>query len=168
VGKMINEDQLMMTSQENWTFLKDTTGNIMSEDNIEFLKEEVTRKFSIHGHGQIPVSLVTADGSIDCQSFPCEQESIVAKLQFSEIVAALSILSPGGNFVLKIFTFFENQTISHLYILCCLFQEVHLFKPATSKEGNSEVYVICLGYYGPILFEAELNKLKKLLGIVPS
>ena len=61
----------------------------------------------------------------------------------SETVAALSILAPGGNFVIKLFTMFESETVCLLYLLNIAFRQVEAFKPATSKEGNSEVYVVC-------------------------
>ena len=48
--------------------------------------------------------------------------------------------------LLKMFTFFEHNSICMLFIMNCCFEEVHVFKPATSKEGNSEVYVIGLNY----------------------
>ena len=89
------------------------------------------------------VDLVTADGSIDCQSDPGRQESIVSPLHECEIIAAMNILPEGGNFVLKMFTVFESETVCLLYLLAVSFRHVDMFKPATSKEGNSEVYVVC-------------------------
>lgn len=44
------------------------------------------------------------------------------------------------------FTFFEASSACLLYLLVASFKRVLVFKPATSKEGNSEVYVICLGF----------------------
>ncbi|XP_035713407.1 cap-specific mRNA (nucleoside-2'-O-)-methyltransferase 2-like [Folsomia candida] len=161
IGTMINEDKLILSSLNNWIFLKDTTGNLMNRANLDSLIEQVKQKCLSLEHS---VDLVTADGSIDCQTNPMEQESAVVELQFTEIIAALSILGFGGSFVLKIFTFLECQTISHLYILCSLFEEVHLFKPATSKEGNSEVYVICLKYRGRRVFRNQLDFLIERVG----
>lgn len=94
------------------------------------------------------VMLVTADGSINCIDSPGEQEEIVSHLHLCETIAAFHLLSPGGNFVLKIFTISEHQTICLMYLLSCCFREVHLNKPVMSKEGNSEVYVVCLGFMG--------------------
>lgn len=94
-----------------------------------------------------PIHLVTADGSINCMENPGEQEIIVEHLHYCEMMTALKILSPGGNFLLKIFTMFEESTISHIYLLKSVFKQVHFFKPSTSKSGNSEVYIICLNYY---------------------
>lgn len=62
------------------------------------------------------------------------------------MVAALQILDMGGTFVLKMFTFFELATVGLLYFLVNVFDKVDIFKPAASKHGNSEVYVICSGY----------------------
>ena len=92
------------------------------------------------------MDLITADGSVDCQADPANQEAIVARLHYAEIVTALLSLRPGGDFVIKMFTFFEAETVCALYLLSRSFAEVHVFKPATSKEGNSEVYVICKNY----------------------
>lgn len=41
---------------------------------------------------------------------------------------------------------FEESTICLMYLLNCCFKKVHVFKPCTSKSGNSELYVICLSY----------------------
>jgi len=120
---MINEDKLILSSEENWIFLEDTTGNIMSQANLDSLISQVEKRSEASNQ---TVNLVTADGSIDCQVNPLEQEKTVAELQFAEIIAALSILGRGGSFVLKIFTFLECQTINHLYLLCSLFEEVRL------------------------------------------
>ena len=41
------------------------------------------------------------------------------------------------------FTMFESETVCMMYLLSICFDQVDVFKPATSKEGNSEVYVVC-------------------------
>jgi cap2 methyltransferase len=57
----------------------------------------------------------------------------------------------GGHFVLKMFTLFESESVCALYLLRTLFKDLDVFKPATSKEGNSEVYVICRYMQPPTL-----------------
>ena len=43
--------------------------------------------------------------------------------------------------------------------------QLHVFKPATSKAGNSEQYLICLGYKGAnILSQKLVAKLKLFFG----
>lgn len=84
---MINEDKLILHSWENWTFLKDGTGNILVRENIEHFAHSHDLKTYVH--------FVTADGSIDCQNDPSEQESLVAHLHLAEIITALKILGQG-------------------------------------------------------------------------
>ena len=90
--------------------------------------------------------LITADGSVNCSSDPCNQENTVAFLQTCETMTALSILSDKGSFLLKIFTAFEHNAINLLYLLNCCFDKVIVYKPCTSKSGNSEVYLVCLRF----------------------
>ncbi|XP_075168074.1 cap-specific mRNA (nucleoside-2'-O-)-methyltransferase 2-like [Haematobia irritans] len=139
VKKMIMDDRFILYTLDNWLFHKDFTGNIIDNGNIEHMKEQCQRRMG-------DVHLITADGSIDCIDAPDCQEEKVAVLHFAEIIAALEILAEGGSFVVKLFTLFEASSISKLYLLNCAFKEVHVFKPCTSKRGNSEVYVICLNY----------------------
>ena len=69
---------------------------------------------------------MTADGSINCQNDPAEQESVVSQLHYCEVITALSILAAGGAFVLKMFTMFEHSTVCLMYLLNCVFQKVEL------------------------------------------
>ena len=74
------------------------------------------------------------------------QEQTTAPLLFFEMVTALGVLAPGGSLVVRTFTIFEHTSVCALYLLGSLFQEVHLFKPATSKASNSEMYVVAKGF----------------------
>ncbi|XP_030557827.1 cap-specific mRNA (nucleoside-2'-O-)-methyltransferase 2 [Drosophila novamexicana] len=140
LNEMITDDRFIFHTLDNWLFHKDFTGNLLNVANIEHMTERCAKDFPAG------VQLITADGSIDCSAQPDCQEEIVAHLLFAEILSALSILSTGGNFVIKMFTLFEACSVSVMYMLNCVFQRVHIYKPATSKRGNSEVYVICLNY----------------------
>ncbi|XP_037038546.1 cap-specific mRNA (nucleoside-2'-O-)-methyltransferase 2 [Bradysia coprophila] len=132
------DDRFMLRTFDNWEFGEDFTGNITNKRNVDQLVARCRRMGKI--------SLVTADGSVDCIECPDDQENKVHYLHFAEVVAALQILDMGGTFVLKMFTFFELTTVSLLYFLVNVFDKVDIFKPAASKHGNSEVYVICNGY----------------------
>ena len=135
---MINDDRFILNTLENWDFGVDDTGDILEPVNLQHFKMHYREK----------MDLVTADGSIDCQADPGRQEALVTELHFGEIVTALGALKIEGHFVVKFFTFFEKETHGLLYLLQGHFDTIDVFKPATSKEGNSEVYVVCQGFTG--------------------
>ena len=162
LGYMINDDRFIMGSMDHWDFGLDNSGNLLDKANMEQL---VKRSKTLSESGQ--VHLITADGSIDCQSDPGRQETIVSDLHTAETVSALKMLTPGGNFVIKMFTIFESETVCLLYLLACSFESVDIFKPATSKEGNSEVYVVCQRFRDSKWLDAVLEKMTEYYGNFP-
>ncbi|CAG5855309.1 unnamed protein product [Menidia menidia] len=152
----IADDRLIANTLPWWFFGSDNTGNIMIQKHLLDLQAFVSNMRR--------VDLVTADGSFDCQENPDEQEALVASLHFCEVTAALLLLSPGGSFVLKMFTLYEHSSVCLLYLLNCCFRSVSVFKPATSKAGNSEVYVVCLNYDSKESLRPLLSKLIRNYG----
>eukprot|EP00069_Balaena_mysticetus_P007125 bmy_18925T0 len=151
---MIMDDRLIANTLHCWYFGPDNTGDIMTLKYLTGLQNFISSMATVH--------LITADGSFDCQGNPGEQEALVSSLHYCEAVTALMTLGNGGSFVLKMFTLFEHCSINLMYLLNCSFDKVHVFKPATSKAGNSEVYVVCLYYKGreaiyPLLSKMVLN-----------
>lgn len=142
---IVSDDRLILNTLDNWEFGPDYTGDIFQPGYSDHLYQTVCEKFDLN------VSLVTADGSIDCSSDPGEQENVVMRLHNYETMVALNVLRDGGALVLKMFTVFECNTMCRVYLLCCLFRSVIVRKPATSKPGNSEVYVVCTGYRGRLI-----------------
>ncbi|KPP65632.1 cap-specific mRNA (nucleoside-2'-O-)-methyltransferase 2-like [Scleropages formosus] len=155
-GTMIIDDRLIANTLPWWFFGSDNTGDIMLQKHLLEL-QSFTRNMRT-------VDLVTADGSFDCQGNPDEQEALVAPLHYCEAVAALLLLSQGGSFVLKMFTLYEHSSVCLLYLLNCSFRSVHVFKPATSKAGNSEVYVVCLEYCSKETLRPLLSKMIRNFG----
>jgi len=160
LGYMINDDRFIMGSLEHWKFGVDDTGNLMTHKNFSSLMKAAKSLGDI--------SLVTADGSIDCQGDPGRQESIVADLHMAEALTALNILADGGSLVLKLFTLFESETVCLLYLLSLTFESVDVFKPATSKEGNSEVYVVGRGFKKSTWIKDLLYDLDEFYGDLPT
>lgn len=153
---MIMDDRLIASTLHWWYFGPDNTGDIMTVEYLTGLKNFLSSMSIIH--------LITADGSFDCQGNPGEQEALVSSLHYCEVVTALTTLGTGGSFVLKMFTLFEHCSINLLYLLNCSFDQVHVFKPATSKAGNSEVYVVCLQYKGREAIQPVLSKMVQNFG----
>uniref|UniRef100_A0A8C7GYF8 Cap-specific mRNA (nucleoside-2'-O-)-methyltransferase 2 n=1 Tax=Oncorhynchus kisutch TaxID=8019 RepID=A0A8C7GYF8_ONCKI len=132
-----------------WFFGSDNTGDIMRQRHLLELQGFVGNMLSI--------DVVTR--WIRESPAPDEQEALVASLHYCEAVAALFLLGPGGLFVLKMFTLYEHSSLCLLYLLYCCLRSVSVFKPGTSKEGNSEVYVVCLHYDGRKAVRPLLSKL---------
>ncbi|CAH1173649.1 unnamed protein product [Phaedon cochleariae] len=141
LSQMIPDDRFISCTLKHWHFGADFSGDITQFCNHKQILEYYKR------NGK-KVSLITADGSVDCMKDPGEQERHVEHLHFCETMTALAILQKGGAFVLKIFTIFEESTINLLFLLNCVFEKVTIFKPCSSKSGNSEVYVINTKYKG--------------------
>ncbi|XP_035594682.1 cap-specific mRNA (nucleoside-2'-O-)-methyltransferase 2-like isoform X1 [Oncorhynchus keta] len=155
-GTTITDDRLIVNTLPWWFFGSDNTGDIMSQKHLLELQTFVGNLRRI--------DVVTADGSFDCQGNPDEQEALVSSLHYCEAAAALLLLGPGGSFVLKMFTLYEHSSVCLLYLLNCCFRSVSVFKPATSKAGNSEVYVVCLHYDGKKAVRPLLSKLIRHFG----
>ncbi|XP_070499114.1 cap-specific mRNA (nucleoside-2'-O-)-methyltransferase 2 [Chironomus tepperi] len=151
IGNTILDDRLILHTLPNWFFGETHSGDIINPDNIRSL---VSYCKSIGN-----VQLVTCDGSIDCLDKPEYQEEHVSKLHIAEFITSIALLADNGTMLIKIFTFFEVSTVSMLYVLNCCFKSVHLFKPATSKEGNSEVYVIALNFKKNSLSDAHIDRM---------
>ncbi|UJR15743.1 hypothetical protein I4U23_002678 [Adineta vaga] len=136
---LIDDDRLIFHTidKNHWDFGIDNTGNLMSQANIDY--------YILHFQ-PMGISLITADGSFDVQNNPGEQEYLVYPLLKTEVYIALSCLITHGNFVLKLFTTFEKITIDLIYVLYRTFRQISMFKPKTSKKGNSEMYVICIDF----------------------
>ena len=171
------DDKFITHTTRNWRFGKDNTGNLTEKENMKDLQdyanfklveeeEEGEKEWGKGGERESStiIHLVTADGSVDCQTNPKEQERDTHNLHLCEMVTALSVLAVGGSFVIKKFTMFESETVNLLYFLCCVFNKVHIFKPGTSKGSNSEVYVVCLGYLGKNVCLDQLQKLRDYYG----
>lgn len=150
---MINDDRFIRHTLNHWCFGEDNTGNLMNLKNLDKLVK------SSESHKDI--FLIIGDGSIDCVNVPAEQEDIVAHLHFCETVTALHLLNTGGSFLLKMFTMFECHSVCLMYLLSCCFGNVSVFKPATSKEGNSERYVVCTDFKGPTFVLPYLEKFRE-------
>lgn len=152
--RMVSDDRFIRHTLKHWCFGADNTGDIMDLRNLDVLIE----KFKQQLDGRI--LLVTADGSIDCTDIPGEQENAVAQLHLCETMTCMHLLQKGGNFLLKLFTLFEHQSVCLIYLLSCSFHQVIATKPASSKAGNSEIYVVCTNFKGKDYVAPYLNILR--------
>ncbi len=110
----------------------DGTGNLYS--NWEYLISFMNGK---------QVDLVTADGGIDVESQPQNQEPLSARLLLTQAIIGMFSLKRGGSLVLKIFGGLTSHSADTLFLLSNGFHRINLFKPCSSRPANQERYIIC-------------------------
>lgn len=108
-------------------------GNLYFKHNLTYFKQNYKGKFDF----------VTADGGFDYSMDFNNQEQDSFNLIFCEVLYALIIQKAHGSFVLKMFDTFNINSVQILYLLSYFYKEVHVYKPKTSREANSEKYIIC-------------------------
>ena len=135
----------------------DKTGNLLHIENFEYCVEKYGGK----------MDLVTADGGFDFSKDFNRQEISIFNLLWGQVCYALCLQKLGGNFVLKIFDIFYEQTVHILYLLASFYDEVHVCKLKTSRIGNSEKYIVCKKFrfsscasFYPIIHES-FSKIKR-------
>ena len=65
------------------------------------------------------------------------------------------------HFIVKIFDIFDVITVKILYLLTTYYKDVYITKPLTSREGNSEKYIVCQDFIG--INNEEISKLNNLI-----
>ena len=94
------------------------------------------------------VDLYTSDLGFDVSVDFNQQETLHAYANLGQIFSGLITLKMGGTMIVKMFTFFETFSVTLIAILTTLFERLDIAKPVSSKEGNSEIYLIGIGYKG--------------------
>ena len=92
-----------------------------------------------------PVDMVTADGGFDWNNENI-QEQEAGTLMLAQIATAVAVQKKGGCFVLKMFENFTRLSGKLLLLLSTLYNQMVIIKPLTSRESNSERYIVCTEY----------------------
>uniref|UniRef100_A0A0K0E041 FtsJ domain-containing protein n=1 Tax=Strongyloides stercoralis TaxID=6248 RepID=A0A0K0E041_STRER len=133
-----DESGIMGKFNQNMFYGEDNTGDILNFTNNDIKKLIKNGKYDF----------ITADGSINSNECQDKQELNVLPLIRKEILIALETLNKGGLFIVKMYTFFENETQQLIINLCQMFEKIQVSKPSCSKASNSEVYLICQNFFG--------------------
>lgn len=97
--------------------------------------------------GKNSCQLVTGDGGFDYTT-DFEQELSSYNLFYSEIMLAINIQKVDGTFICKLFDLFYICTMQLLFILYISYDKISFIKPLTSRQSNSEKYIVCEGFKG--------------------
>jgi 23S rRNA U2552 (ribose-2'-O)-methylase RlmE/FtsJ len=111
----------------------DNTGNILNIKNFNYCYNRYKNS----------IDFITADGGFDYSSNFNKQEILSINLILAQVIYAIAIQKQGGTFILKVFDIFTQATIDILYILSSLYEKCYIIKPNTSRNANSEKYIVC-------------------------
>ena len=101
--------------------------------------DELRARFGAHS-----CDLITADGGIEHEDLEfVEHKSL--RLLIAQVACALTMQARGGSLVVKVFEGSLQPTRDVVSILRRLYTRTLLYKPKTSKAGNSERYAIAVG-----------------------
>lgn len=106
---------------------------------IDTLEQTVYRTLCKFENG---VDFITADGGFDIKNYNV-QEIVTSRLLLCEIYAALKTQSENGTFIIKFFDMFTHNSIVYYLILSGFYESVTIIKPKTSRNCNSERYLVC-------------------------
>eukprot|EP00873_Tetraselmis_striata_P004150 jgi/Tetstr1/424414/TSEL_014972.t1 len=110
---MVDDDRLINATAEHWCYGDDNSGDIHRQANIRHVWERAAERCAAACVRDRGAALVTADGAVDTTLDPNNQEALTASIHYCELVAALGLLAPGGNFLLKAFTLYEHTLVRH-------------------------------------------------------
>jgi 23S rRNA U2552 (ribose-2'-O)-methylase RlmE/FtsJ len=111
----------------------DNTGDILNINNFWYCYTNYKNS----------MDFITADGGFDYSNNFNKQETVSINLILAQVIYAIGLQKPGGTFILKIFDIFTQATIDILYILSSLYEKCYIIKPNTSRNANSEKYIVC-------------------------
>lgn len=139
-----------ITISKNDTVIK--YGNYLEENNIFYGDVtdincintiiETTKERFPNG-----LEIVTADGGFDVKIF-IAQEILSSKLLLCEIYLGLKTQKVGGMFIIKFFDMFSHNSVIYYLLLCSFYNYVKIIKPKSSRNCNSERYLVCYGFKG--------------------
>ena len=114
----------------------DGKGDLMNPDNLRYCYTKYKGT----------IDLITADGGFDFSVDFNNQEKTSLKLMFSQIAFAIAMQKEKGTFIIKFFDTFTKMSIDLLYLLAIVYEQVYFVKPHTSRQANSEKYIVCKGF----------------------
>lgn len=134
-----NWDLTILGNRFEYTYGNDGTGNLYTQWSsfVQFVQERTT-----------VVNLVTGDGGFDIEDNKdlYKQEFISSRLLLTQILTAISLLSPGGNFACKIFDTVTALSAQLLYICTLCFESLSVVKPISSRWANAERYFVAKNF----------------------
>ena len=128
--------KLYQNYPDNWLMTSEYDGDVLNRDVQQHFHDELKNQ----------VDLYTSDIGFDVSNDYNNQELIQLPVHIGQIISGLLTMKKGAHFIVKQYMFFESNTISIIYGLSQLFEEFYICKPYTSREANSETYLVGKGF----------------------
>jgi 23S rRNA U2552 (ribose-2'-O)-methylase RlmE/FtsJ len=151
-----------LTIEESKTALTDYY-NLIKNNQNKWLNGDIRTNIDNFKKQLNEVDLITSDCGICVEPHEYNKyEEKISDIEFAQFYNLLNLLKKGGSGILKTFIPLElASNVCIIYLLTNVFEKVYLSKPITSRPSNSEVYLVCINYYG--INQHLLDELKKLL-----
>ena len=135
---------LIAAYPDRWLF-----GDKKIDDSGDITHSQVI-KFYASNPQLVGIDFMTADAGLQCDPTELnEQEAFLGKINMGQIICILACLPNDKSAIFKTFLpMSEPLTISMIYLVTHLFQNVTIVKPSTSHSTNSEVYIVLQKYKG--------------------
>lgn len=137
-GYLADSYHLYKNYPEKWLMDENNNGDVTVWGNQEQFKKRLGGT----------VDLYTSDLGFDVSHDYNRQEELHAHANLGQVLTGLLVLKKGGTMITKQYSYFEPFTISLMGIMTKSFKQVEICKPMFSKSGNSETYLVGLGYLG--------------------
>lgn len=129
--------------RNHWLMHEKNNGDVLVESNQKDFCEQLGNR----------VDLYTSDLGFDVSSDYNNQEYLQMPANIGQILTGLLTLRKGGCLITKQYTIFEPTTIAVMYATASFFDEFFIHKPYTSREANSETYLVGKGFKGGVYFD---------------
>ena len=151
---------------------------VTNEDYVQSKpnKKSNNTEFPVNGSiGKNKANLIITNGFKTKNAiYSVTQEQNSYKLILNQILYALKNQNISGTFICKIYESFTNVMSKIISCLTCFYEKVYITKPLTSRNINSEKYIVCLNFKKASNIDKiesiveELNKVhKNLVDIFP-
>ena len=117
----------------------DSTGDLLNYENQNSFISDCEEK----------VHFMTGDGGFDFSTDYDSQEKTIFPLLVASVRVSFEVLAEGGVFILKFFDIYYDGTRDLICFLSKYFGRWTLYKPATSRPCNPEIYFIGVSFKRP-------------------
>lgn len=157
-GLLTDEFKLYENYKSNWLMDNNNNGDVTNINNLKYIATKIKSS-------KTTIDLYTSDIGISHENDYNLQEYSHTRLNIGQLLLGLMILSKGGNMFFKQFTSFILLSKQIIILCSMLFNNVYISKPLTSRNRNSECYIVCKNFKGLDNYKYIYDCLEKLLSI---